>query len=282
MPTATSCSSTACGRGGEAHLRVTRFLALVRSGASLGSPATVHTSNTIPTGAGLASSAAGFAALALAAATVYQLGLDDRQLSCLARRGSGSASRSVFGGSVRWHAGEEDASDPDAASYAEPVADARLDAALLVVLVDCGPKAVSSRDAMRRTQATSPLYTDWLAATRGDALLLRRALASGDWESAGRTVEQNALGMHRTMECAVPPVVYRTPESHRILRLVQRLREGGENVWVTMDAGPNVKVLCPRPEAERLADRLRKDVGRPVLVARPGPGARLLPSEAQR
>ncbi|MCX5205736.1 diphosphomevalonate decarboxylase [Streptomyces sp. NBC_00237] len=260
---------------GESRRRVARFLDLVRRNSTVPHPVAVDTRNTVPVGAGLASSAAGFAALSLAAATVYRLDLDAMALSRLARRGSGSAARSIFGGFVHWHAGDADAPDPDLASYAEPVTGVRLDAALIVVLVERGPKPVSSREAMRRTQATSPAYADWLATTHTDVPLLRKALVAGDLETVGRISERNALGMHLTMEAAVPPVVYRTPASHRVLAHVSRLRDSGERVWATMDAGPNVKVLCPATEAVRLADRLRAATGCPTLVARVGPGTTL-------
>ncbi|MFI0977736.1 diphosphomevalonate decarboxylase [Streptomyces sp. NPDC021093] len=260
---------------GETGRRVTRFLDLVRRHSPVRDPAAVHTRNTVPVGAGLASSAAGFAALSLAAATVYRLDLDERALSRLARRGSGSAARSVFGGFVHWHAGDADAPDPDLASYAEPVTGVRLDAALIVVLVERGPKPVSSREAMRRTQATSPAYADWLATTHADVPLLRKALVAGDLDTVGHISERNARGMHLTMETAVPPVVYRTPASHRVLDHVGRLRKSGERVWATMDAGPNVKVLCPAAEAERLADRLHAVTDCPTLVAHAGPGTTL-------
>ncbi|MEU6339032.1 diphosphomevalonate decarboxylase [Streptomyces cellulosae] len=260
---------------GEQLARITRFLDLVRSRAGSRTAAVMATKNTVPVSAGLASSAAGFAALALAAAQAYGLGLDRRALSRLARRGSGSAARSVYGGFVHWRAGDSGAADQDTASYAEPVPDVTLDAALIAVLVERGPKPVSSREAMRRTQRTSPAYPQWLAATRDDVPLMRRALIAGDLDTVGRIAERNAMGMHHTMETARPPIVYRTAASHHVLAQVYRQRRSGERVWATMDAGPNVKVLCPAPEASRLARELREATGCPTLIARTGPAAYL-------
>ncbi|WP_052863024.1 diphosphomevalonate decarboxylase [Streptomyces niger] len=260
---------------GESSQRVTRFLDLVRTQADSRDRVLVDSRNTAPVGAGLASSAAGFAALALAASKAFQLSLDHRALSRLARRGSGSAARSVFGGFVHWHAGSDHAPDPDFASYAEPVTDTRLDLALLAVLLDTAPKPVSSREAMRRTMTTSPAFHRWLAATRTDTALMRDALRAGDVQAVGEIAERNAMGMHAAMEAAVPPVVYRTSASHHVLRQVRRLRAAGERMWATMDAGPNVKVLCLPGDAARLADQLRRLSHRPVLVARSGPGATL-------
>ncbi|MFH7595711.1 diphosphomevalonate decarboxylase [Streptomyces racemochromogenes] len=267
----------------EAARRVVRFLDLVRQRSACDDRASVATRNTVPVGAGLASSASGFAALALAAAAAYGLGLDPAGLSRLARRGSGSAARSVFGGFALWHAPGPHAPDPDAACYAEPLAGVRVDAALVVVLLDTGPKSVSSREAMRRTVATSPLFPAWLAATRLDLRHMRAALEAGDLATAGEIAEHNALGMHATLESADPPVRYLTEQSHRVLEQVRALRTAGAGCWATMDAGPNVKVLCPGDQATRIAERLTTATGFPAVVARPGPAAALHPgAEAAR
>ncbi|MFE9687467.1 diphosphomevalonate decarboxylase [Streptomyces sp. NPDC006285] len=260
---------------GEVLSRATTFLDLVRERAGRRERALVDTRNTVPVGAGLASSASGFAALTLAAAHAYGLPGDAGELSRLARRGSGSAARSLFGGFVVWHAGDPGAPDPDRASYAEPVTDARLDAALVAVVLEPGPKPVSSREAMRRTVATSPLYPDWVTDSRADLARLRRALREGDMATVGETAERNALAMHATMEAARPAVRYRTGASDAVLGHVRRLREEGVGAWATMDAGPNVKVLCASADAERVADRMREATEARVVVARSGPAAGL-------
>lgn len=260
---------------GEALDRVTAFLTLVRTLTGRTEPATVETRNTVPVGAGLASSAAGFAALALAAATAYEAGLCPTGLSRLARRGSGSACRSVFGGFVWWHAAHPTDPNPDQTSYAEPLRHVPLDVALIVVLLHTGTKATSSRDAMSRTVRTSPLFGDWIAATRDDVPAMRAALQEGDLPRVGAIAERNALGMHATMESTTPPVVYRTTASHRLLDQVRAMRDRGERTWATMDAGPNVKVLCPAADAVRLAEELTAVSGCPTVVARPGPAATL-------
>ncbi|WP_327358056.1 diphosphomevalonate decarboxylase [Streptomyces sp. NBC_01304] len=258
---------------GEVLRRITGFLDVLRAHARRREPARVDTRNTVPVGAGLASSAAGFAALALAGAGAYEIGLDATGLSRLARRGSGSAARSVFGGFVLWHAGPADAEDADLASYAEPLHDARVDLAMVAVLLQTGPKPVSSREAMRRTVATSPLFSGWLAASRTDITAMRAALAEGDLATVGEIAERNALGMHATMETASPPVAYRTHASHQVLDHVRRMRDRGEQTWSTMDAGPNVKVLCTAVDAQRIAAELGEITGCLTVVARSGPGA---------
>lgn len=264
---------------GRTQQRVTAFLDLVRRQARSTRAAVVDTHNTVPTGAGLASSASGFAALAVAAATAYGLDLDTTALSRLARRGSGSASRSLFGGFAQWHAGPATApaKEADLGSYAEPVPTAPLDAALVIAVLDAGPKHLSSRAAMRQTVTTSPLYEPWARSSTDDLAQMRAALRRGDLEAVGEITERNALGMHATMLAARPAVRYLAPATLTVLDAVLGLRKDGVAAYATMDAGPNVKVLCRRAEAGRVADTVRQAAPQAAThIARPGPGARLL------
>ncbi|MEU1409054.1 diphosphomevalonate decarboxylase [Streptomyces sp. NPDC005728] len=269
---------------GQARERVVAFLDLVRAQARKKLPAVVDSENTVPTGAGLASSASGFAALALAAAAAYGLTLDATALSRLARRGSGSASRSVFGSFALWHAGlaTGTATEADLSSYAEPVPAPGLDPALVIAVVDAGPKAVSSREAMRRTVDTSPLYEPWARSSKDDLKDMRTALDRGDLAAVGEIAERNALGMHATMLAARPAVRYLAPATLTVLDSVLQLRRDGIPAYATMDAGPNVKVLCRRTDARQVADTVRSAMtAGSVLTARPGPGARLLPQDTR-
>jgi diphosphomevalonate decarboxylase len=264
---------------GEALRRVIAFLELVRDAAGCSARAVVDTENTVPTGAGLASSASGFAALAVAAAAAYGLDLDATSLSRLARRGSGSAARSIFGGFAIWNAGRSTgtAAEADLKSYAEPVPTGELDPALVIVVVDAGPKAVSSRAAMRRTVDTSPLYAPWAISSGLDLVDMREALRRGDLDAVGEIAERNALGMHATMLAARPAVRYMSPATLGVLDSVLRLRRDGVSAYATMDAGPNVKVLCHRADADHVAATVcRAAPGSPVHIAGPGQGARLL------
>ncbi|WP_405922534.1 diphosphomevalonate decarboxylase [Streptomyces sp. NBC_00035] len=269
---------------GEALRRIVAFLELVRERAGRTDRAVVDTANTVPTGAGLASSASGFAALAVAAAAAYGLGDDATALSRLARRGSGSASRSLFGGFALWHAGRSTgtAAQADLSSYAEPVPAAELDPALVVAVLDAGPKAVSSRAAMRRTVDTSPLYEPWARSSEDDLKDMVAALRRGDLDAVGEVAERNALGMHATMLAARPAVRYMAPASLTVLDSVLQLRRDGTGAWATMDAGPNVKVLCRRTDAGKVAAAVRGAApGCSVHIAGPGPGAHLLAGDGR-
>jgi diphosphomevalonate decarboxylase len=252
---------------GEAETRVTRFLDLVRGLAGRSDRATVISHNTVPTAAGLASSASGFAALAASATAAAGLELTPRELSILARKGSGSASRSVFGGLAVWHAGSDDLS-----SFAEPLVDAGLDLAMVIAVVDAGTKTISSRAAMRLTAETSPYFPAWVEASRTDFADMLVAIDRADFTRVGELTESNAMRMHASMLGSTPPVSYWQPDSVRVLQLVRELRSAGTECYATMDAGPNVKILCRRPQLDAVRGAVEALGIAGVTTSLPGPG----------
>lgn len=250
--------------------RTTGFLELVRELAGDDRPAAVVSTNEAPTGAGLASSASGFAALALAASAAYGLDLDQPALSRLARRGSGSACRSIVPGFAVWHAGTDDAS-----SYAEPVP--APDLRLVIVTIDGHQKAVSSRDAMRLTRDTSPFYDGWVSSTREVLDEMVIACRAGDVARIGELTELHALRMHAVIASSRPPVRYLAPASVSVLDTAEALRASGVQAWATADAGPNVCLLTTPGDADEVAAAVGGLGG--VRVVAPGPGARLVSPE---
>lgn len=280
------------------RLRVVAMLDLVREKAGISTKAKVVSHNHVPIAAGLASSASGSAALAAAASYAAGLNLTPRELSRLARRGSGSACRSIFGGFVLWNKGEDDET-----SYAEPIADLlaetadkplsaslsasisaslssslpatkNLNPAMIVVTLDRSKKPISSRTAMRRTVETSPAYMPWVEQSKKDLAHALDAIRVGSIEQLGEVMEQNSLGMHETMRKADPPVNYLTDKTYAVLDAVRSMRECGWPVWATMDAGPNVKVLTDAGCAARAAEELRGRVAESAkfTIALPGDG----------
>ncbi len=217
-----------------------RLWAFVDEAAPGRPPLAVATENTIPTAAGLASSASGFAALVLALDRAFGWRLPRAALSVLARQGSGSACRSLWRGFVAWRAGTR---DDGLDSHGEPLEARWPELRIGLLLADTGPKAVGSREAMNHTVATSPLYAAWPAAVEGHLREIRSAIAAQDVHHLGRVAEASALTMHATMLAADPAVVYWRPESVRLIHEVRRLREDGLPVYLTMDAGPNLKLL---------------------------------------
>ena len=220
------------------HRRLFQFLDLVRPSPSFSF--CVRTHNDVPTAAGLASSASGFAALALALNDFFGWGLDRPRCSVLARLGSGSACRSVYPGFVRWQRGvQEDGSD----SYAVPVEVSWPELCLAVLLVSKEEKPISSGEAMRQTVATSSKYAFWPQQVTEDMDTVLAALHTKDFYALGEAAERNALAMHASMHAAIPPVDYWTDETHELVRAIHRARDEGLAVYFTMDAGPNIKLL---------------------------------------
>jgi len=259
---------------GEEASRVARFLDLVRARARRRERASVAMRSTVPRGIGLASSAAAFAALALAASRAAGLALDPPELSALARRGSGSAARSIFGGFVEWHRGER-ADGVD--SFAEPLAPVdHWDVRTVVAVTSTAPKAVSSRDGMLRT-AASPFYPAWVAGAEGDLAETRAAIRARDLEALGLVAEHSALKMHAAALAARPPLVYWRPATVDCIHRVWALRAEGVPAFFTIDAGPQVKVLCAPADAPRVAAALEAVPGvERIVTCRPGRGAELI------
>ncbi len=266
------------GRRVGSPRRVQGLLHIVRAMAGTDCRARVESENGFPTAAGLASSASAFAALALAASRAAGLELEGAALSRLARQGSGSACRSVYGGFVEWLPGSlPDGSD----SFSVPLAPQdHWDLPVLIVLVRSGAKEVPSSEGMRRSVETSPFYPVWRQQAEKDLNLLRQAIAERDLHLLGRVAEENAMRMHAVAMAASPPVLYWSPGTLRVLEKVRALRREGLHAYASMDAGPHVHVLTSRDCAAALEAELAAlpEVSE-VLVSGPGPAARLLGAE---
>jgi len=248
--------------------RVSAVLDRVRLEAGLRTRAWVETANDFPTGSGLASSASGFAALALAATRAAGLEWDPARVSDLARQASASAARSIFGGFVTLPAGTPDATflaaEPMAGTSEWPVA-------ISVVITTYQPKLVGSTEGMIHTRATSPYYAAWVE--RAPALFERARLAvlARDIDALGAAAEESAFAMHACAMAASPPLVYFSPVTLAVIEKVRGLRRSGTPAYASMDAGPQVKVLSSAADAAQIASVLREVSGvEKVIVARPG------------
>ena len=252
-------------------MRMRRVLDRARELSGDHRAASITSTNTIATAAGLASSAAGFAALATAVNNAYALGLDATGVSRLARLGSGSASRSVFGGMVRWHRGHDDLT-----SYAEPIDWNGPDLALVIVQLSAAQKAISSRVGMTRTIETSPFYEGWVTSNQRLVEQAMAAVAEGELAELGQLTELSTMRMHASMLGAVPPIRYLTGESFAVLDAVAKLRNEGLTAYATADAGPNIKVLTTVAELNDvhawLSERFPQAT---TLTSRLGAGAHL-------
>lgn len=257
---------------GPALERVSAFLDHVRQLSGSNHKARVISENNFPIGTGIASSASAFASLALAASTAAGLELSERQLSRLARLGSGSASRSVPGGYVEWLTGEKDEE-----SYAYTIAPAdHWKLADCVAIVNQAHKPTGSSEGHPLAE-TSPLQAVRVADTPRRLVLCRQAILNRDFESLAELVELDSNLMHAVMMTSQPPLLYWQPATLAIMQSVQAWRLGGLPVFYTIDAGPNVHVLCPGDRATEVANRLQAIPGViGTLTATVGGPARLV------
>ena len=207
--------------------------------------------NTVPTAAGFASSASGFAALAKAVDGLFGWGLAPRELSILARLGSGSAARSLEEGFVEWHAGTAaDGLD----SFAERLGAEWPELRVGAVVLCADEKPVGSREGMKRSVETCEFYREWPGRVAKDLVALKAAIAQRDFAALGAVAEANALAMHALMAATRPPIVYALPETVAAMRAVWAARAAGLALWFTMDAGPNVKLLFEARDEARVRD----------------------------
>lgn len=246
--------------------RVIDLLDRLRARANVSERARVTSLNDFPTAAGLASSASGFAALALATSRALGLDLPDAQLSTEARRSSASAARSIFGGFVELGAEE------DAATQLAPAA--HWGVAMLVAIVDAAKKPIGSTQGMLHTQRTSPLYGGWCEAAPKVHAEVRAGVLERDFARVALAMEHGTRLMHATMMTSQPAVLYLRGPTVELMHEISDRRSKGSPEAYTMDAGPNVKVLTEDAHIARTERFLREFPGvLGVLVCRPGPPA---------
>ncbi len=215
-------------------------------------PMRVAAHNNFPTGAGLASSAAGFSALTVATLGAFGHDADPTELSVMARMsGSGSAARSVFGGYVEWPAGPH-----DSAGHAVQLAPPEYWALCNVIaIVDPSPKSVSSREG-HRAAPSSPYYERRQEELPGRLEIVRKAIAARDLELLGPVIEKDAVELHLVAMSSEPPIFYWQAGTLAVLEAARRLRAAGTSVYCTIDAGPNVHLICAPRDENKVATEL--------------------------
>ena len=228
-----------------------------------------------PMAAGLASSAAGFAALARAARAAAGLPDDVAQTSRLARLGSGSAARSVQGGFCTWHRGQRADGEDSFATQDFPEAHWP-ELRLLACVVSGAHKDVSSREGMRGTVETSPYYPAWVEDAEAEVPRAREAVRRRDLASLGTLAERNAWRMHATALAAEPPLCYLRPETLRVVLALPAARAKGCPVYFTLDAGPNPVLLTTAEHMARVEALARAAGATDVVRCAPGGDARLV------
>ncbi|WP_200411701.1 diphosphomevalonate decarboxylase [Virgibacillus salexigens] len=260
---------------GEQYERVASFLDIIRKLAGKQLYASITSKNEVPTAAGFASSASGFAALAAAGTKAIGLGLSNMELSRLTRQGSGSACRSIYGGFAEWQMGKkENGSD----SYAIPIASAEhWDIRVAAVVLSSTKKKVSSRAGMKRTVETSPFFQGWLDSIPQDLTTIKEGIRHRDFQKVGEIAEANCLKMHATTLGANPPFTYWHDTTIAVMQKIQEMRTQNIPVYFTIDAGPNVKVLY-LPEYEKIVEETLRSLSgvADIRLSKPGQGVTYL------
>jgi len=255
--------------------RVTALLDRVRELAGTSLHASVESANNFPMGAGIASSASAFAALSLAASSALGLELSEKELSRLARSGSGSACRSIPAGFVEWQAGTSD-EDSYAFSIAPP---SHWDLVDLVAVVSQAHKPVGSTEG-HALAASSPIQAARVADAPRRLEICRAAICERNFPAFAEVVEQDCNLMHAVMMTSSQRLLYWQPATVAVMRAVQSWRSQGLEVCYTIDAGPNVHVLCLLPAAGQISVELASIPGvEKILSARPGQATRLLQAD---
>ena len=263
-------------QSGEVLARVSGLLDRLRGRVGARAHARVSSVNDFPTASGLASSASAFAALAVAGARAFGLELGVAELSNLARETSVSAARSVLGGFVELPAGQPGDQELAAAQVAGKD---HWDLAVVVAVTREGPKDVGSSMGMKHTAETSPYFPAWVEASPGIFKTIREALLARDLRKLGPAVEQSALAMHAAALAANPATIYFTGATVEAINAVRKMRERGLEGYLTIDAGPHVKVLTREGDAEQVVEAMQAVPGvLRTITARPGDGARVVQS----
>jgi diphosphomevalonate decarboxylase len=261
--------------GSRPKVRASQLLDRVRVAANTTTRARIVSTNDFPTASGLASSASGFAALALAAVRAAGLDWTAEQVADLARRSSASAARSVFGGFVELDGGSAADGTPST-GVARPVAGpTAFDLRVLVCVTTEDMKSTPSTEGMKLTQETSPYYAAWVADAPASHLAIRSALLAGDFARLGELAERSALAMHA---CAMAAgIVYITGATLAALTRVRELRAGGLLAYATIDAGPHLKCLVRTADATTARESLERVPGvLRIIETAPGEGARIV------
>ena len=250
--------------------KVIDYLNLLRTSHDIGH-LEIHTQNNFPTAAGLASSASGFAALITAINTECELGLSSGELSALARRASGSAARSIFGGFVALNG-----PDWQARTLLEPD---RWPLRTVVAITTAARKRTSSSVGMELSKSTSPYYPAWVSSTHADFQEGEALVARQDFAGLAALAEFSCLKMHGLMLSTNPGLLYWNAATMACIHKVRELRQAGLPVFFTVDAGPQVKAVC-LPEAQGDVSSALSAIGgvQKVLLAGLGSGARIVAS----
>jgi diphosphomevalonate decarboxylase len=253
-------------------LRVIKHLDLIRKSAGIKYKAKVISKNNFPSGTGLSSSASGFAALTLAASKAAGLNLSEKDLSILARQGSGSACRSIPDGFVEWLDGDRSNS-----SYSKSIYDPDYwDIRDIVVIVSTEKKDISTSEGQKLVNS-SVFYEIRRLTINKKIILAKKYLKEKDFLKLGELIEAEALELHAIMLTSNPSLIYWTPGTLNIMKLVKRWRDEGVSVYFTINTGQDIHLICQEKTVPDIMEKLKKVEGvKSIIVNKPAVGTRLI------
>lgn len=261
------------GKSNDAQTkRASNQLDIIRKLANIKTRAKIVSKNNFPKSSGLASSASGFAALTVAGAKAAGLNLGEKELTTIARLGSGSACRSIPAGFVKWEKGTNHKT-----SYAHSIHPASYwNIDILALIVDTKAKKTSSTDG-HNVANTSPLFPSRLKNLPNKVKTIETALKSKNFKLFGETLEEEALELHSIALTSTPPIIYWEPKSIEVMKLCQNLREKNILVYFTFDAGPQPVLFCQEKDTVRLVKAIKSQIkGIKIIKSKIGKGTVIL------
>ncbi len=259
--------------GGDSD-RVIRHLDRIRKLVGINQKARVVSNNNFPSGTGLSSSASGFAALTVAAAHAAGLKLSEKELSILARQGSGSACRSIPSGFVEWLDG-----NTSETSYAESIFPANYWDITDVVAVVSNQKKDVPTSVGQQTSGTSPFMENRLSRMRQKNETIKALIKKRDFVKFGKLIEAEALELHAIMLTQKPALIYWLPTTVLLMKLVQKWRSEGLEVYFTINTGQDVHLICQKKDVDTLVKLVQGvEEVKDVIINSPGEGARTIES----
>lgn len=242
--------------------RAIKHLDRIRKIAKINYKAKVVTQNNFPTSTGLSSSASGFAALTVAGAKAAGLNLSEKELSILARQGSGSACRSIPDGFVEWLDG--DTSDT---SYGVSLYSANYwNIVDVVAVVSKNKKEVSTTEG-QKLASSSPFFPVRLAKIKDKINLIKKYMKEKNFSLFGELVEAEALELHAIMLTSVPSLIYLLPGSLRVMHMVKKWRQEGLGVYFAVNTGQDIHLICQKKDVEKIVKKVEEisDVQKTII-----------------
>lgn len=255
--------------------RIKKHLDKIRALAKINLKAKVVSKNNFPTGTGLSSSASGFAALTVAACAAAGLKLFEKELSILARLGSGSACRSIPDGFVEWLDGDTSDTSYGVSLYPHNY----WDIVDIVAVVSKNKKEISTTEG-HRLAGSSPFFPLRLAKIKGKLNLVKKYIKEKNFPAFGELVEAEALELHAIMLTSSPSLIYWLPGTLKVMHAVKRWRHEGLQVYFTVNTGQDIHLICQKKDVDKVVEKIKEvsDVQK-TIINYPSIGAHLISSD---